>query len=127
MICKEYNPIKKKLVLVESNQQNKITLNMFNFLFPIGKGGYGKVWKVEFKKNNQIYAIKQMSKVKVINKKSVSSVMNERNFLARLSHPFIVNMELAFQNRENLYLLMDYLDGGDLRYHLGNKQFFSEK
>jgi len=65
---------------------------MFNFLYPIGKGGYGKVWKVEFKKNRQTYAIKQMSKIKVINKKSVSSVMNERNFLAKLSHPFIVNM-----------------------------------
>lgn len=66
-----------------------------------------------------------MSKAKVISKKSVASVLNERNFLARLSHPFIVNMIYGFQDRESLYLIMDYLDGGDLRYHLGNRQFFS--
>lgn len=71
--------------------------------------------------------MKQMSKAKVISKKSVTSVMNERNYLARLSHPFLANMFCAFQDRENLYLVLDYLDGGDLRYHLGNRQYFSEK
>ena len=94
---------------------------------PIGKGGFGKVWKVEHKKLKTIFAMKEMSKAKVVNKKSVSSVMNERTFLAKLNHPFIVNMTSAFQDRENLYLVMDYLDGGDLRYHLGNKRYFSEK
>ena len=49
---------------------------MFNVLYPIGKGGFGKVWKVETKKGKQIYAMKMMSKVKIINKKSVQSVMN---------------------------------------------------
>jgi serine/threonine protein kinase len=91
----------------------------------VGKGGFGKVWKVEQKGTKRIYAMKLMSKAKVINKKSVSSVLNERNFLAKLSHPFIVNMANAFQDREYLYLIMDYLDGGDLRYHLGNRPFFS--
>jgi serine/threonine protein kinase len=100
---------------------------MFNVLVPIGKGGFGKVWKVEAKKNKQIFAMKQMSKVKVINKKSVSSVMNEKEFLCKLNHPFLVNMTSAFQDREYLYLIMDYLDGGDLRYHLGNKRYFNEK
>ena len=66
-----------------------------------------------------------MSKAKVISKKSVTSVMNERNFLSKLNHPFLVNMTYAFQDRDNLYLAMDYLDGGDLRYHLGNRQYFN--
>lgn len=98
---------------------------MFNVIQAIGKGGFGKVWKVEAKKTRQVFAMKEMSKVKIINKKSVTSVMNEKEFLARLTHPFLVNMTYAFQDRENLYLIMDYLDGGDLRYHLGNKRFFS--
>ena len=98
---------------------------MFGVLMPIGKGGFGKVWKVEHKKLKTVFAMKEMSKAKVVNKKSVSSVMNERTFLAKLTHPFIVNMTYAFQDRENLYLIMDYLDGGDLRYHLGNKRYFS--
>ena len=51
--------------------------------------------------------------------------MNERKILAKLNHPFIINMTSAFQDRENLYLVMDYLNGGDLRYHIGKKGKFS--
>nr|VVW89904.1 unnamed protein product [Nymphaea colorata] len=98
---------------------------MFNVLLPIGKGGFGKVWKVESKKGGQVYAMKEMSKAKIISKKSVTSVMNEKEFLAKLNHPFMVNMTCSFQDREHLYLIMDYLDGGDLRYHLGNRRYFN--
>lgn len=48
----------------------------------IGKGGFGKVWKVEMKKSKHYYAMKEMSKAKIIAKRSVNSVMNERNLLA---------------------------------------------
>jgi serine/threonine protein kinase len=105
----------------------EVSRKMFGTGLAIGKGGFGKVWKVEMKKSKQVFAMKQMSKVKVICKKSVASVMNERRHLARLQHPFLVNMSYAFQDREYLYLIMDYLDGGDLRYHLGNRQLFNEK
>jgi serum/glucocorticoid-regulated kinase 2 len=100
---------------------------MFNVLLPIGKGGFGKVWKVEAKKGAQVYAMKEMSKAKIISKKSVTSVMNEKIFLAKLTHPFLVNMNCSFQDREHLYLIMDYLDGGDLRYHIGNRRYFNER
>jgi len=66
-------------------------------------------------------------KIKIINKKSVNSVMNERKLLSSINHPFIVNMIGAFQNRENLYLVMDLLNGGDLRYHIGLKRTFTEE
>jgi serine/threonine protein kinase len=67
-----------------------------------------------------------MSKSRVITKKSVSNVMNERKLLASLAHPFIVNMEYAFQSRDNLFLVMDLMPGGDLRYHLGRAGRFTE-
>ena len=51
--------------------------------------------------------------------------MNERTLLSRLKHPFIVNMTYAFQDKENLYLIMDFLNGGDLRYHIGIRRRFS--
>mgnify|MGYP000007520523 CR=1 FL=1 len=70
--------------------------------------------------------MKEMQKAKIINKKSINSVMNERTLLADLNHPFLVNMKSSFQDRENLYLVMDYLNGGDLRYHIGCKGRFSQ-
>jgi serine/threonine protein kinase len=99
---------------------------MFSFLYPIGKGGFGKVWKVQQKKSKQDYAMKEMLKARIISKRSVNSVMNERYLLSIIKHPFIVNMEFAFQSRENLYLVMDLMPGGDLRYHLGRQRKFTE-
>ena len=78
------------------------------------------------KKNNKKYALKEMSKVKIIDRRSEKSIKGEREFLSKLHHPFIVNMACAFQDYENLYLVMDLLTGGDLRYHLCHMQKFSE-
>jgi serine/threonine kinase 32 len=69
------------------------------------------------KKNSKRYAMKEMSKVKIIDKKSEKSILGERDLLSKLKHPFIVNMICAFQDYEYLYLLMDLLTGGDLRFH----------
>ena len=59
----------------------------FKFHNVAGKGGFGKVWKVERKKFRTMYAMKEMSKVRIVNKKSVNSVINERKLLAQLKHP----------------------------------------
>ena len=103
---------------------------MFNFLRVVGKGGFGRVWKVTEKKSKEVYALKVIDKARVITKKSVQSVMNERYILSALiegQSQFIVNMKCAFQDRENLFLLMDYLDGGDLRYYINRSYPFSEE
>jgi len=67
-----------------------------------------------------------MSKVKIIDRRSEKSIKTEREFLSKLRHPFIVNMNCAFQDFENLYLVMDLLTGGDLRYHICKLRRFSE-
>ncbi len=99
----------------------------FEFLYIIGRGGFGKVWSVKSKKANKCYALKQMSKVKIIDKKSIKSINSEREFLSELFSPFIVNMHYAFQDKEYLYLVMDLLSGGDLRYHISIHKKFSEE
>jgi len=68
-----------------------------------------------------------MSKLKVIDKKSEKSINSERLFLSKLHHPFIVNMHYAFQDNDNLYLIIDLLNGGDLRYHISRHKKFSEE
>ena len=67
-----------------------------------------------------------MQKIRIINKRSVHSVMNERKILETLENPFIVNMHFAFQDKENLYLVLDLKNGGDLRYHICQNKRFSE-
>lgn len=99
---------------------------MYEFKKIVGKGGFGRVWKVTDKKTRQVFALKVMDKAKIITKKSVKSVINEKDILSKLSYDHIVNMISAFQDRENLYLLIDYLDAGDLRYYINRKYKFDE-
>ena len=68
-----------------------------------------------------------MSKLKIVDRRSEESIMSERNLLSTLNYSFIVNMYFAFQDFYNLYLVMDLLTGGDLRYHIAFKKIFSEK
>lgn len=75
---------------------------MFNFERIVGKGGFGRVWKVKDKRNKEVYALKVIDKARVITKKSVQSIMNEREILSILLEDpsnFIVNMHCSFQDR----------------------------
>ena len=112
---------------IKNQQKSSLNKNNFKFLYVIGKGGFGRVWKIQSKKTKIKYALKEMSKLKIIDKKSEKSINSEREFLSKLNHPFIVNMHYAFQDRDNLYLVMDLLNGGDLRYHISRYRKFSEE
>ena len=56
----------------------KINIYQFNFLYCIGRGGFGKVWKVRCKKSNIFYAMKEMEKARIMSRRSLNSVMAER-------------------------------------------------
>ena len=105
----------------------KLSKSLFDFLYVIGRGGFGKVWKVLLKKTSKYYALKEMSKMKIILKRSEKSIQSERELLSNLYHPFIVNMISAFQDFNNLYLVMDLFKGGDLRYHIFLNKKFNER
>ena len=121
--------VKSSKNLKQSNLSETFSLspNLFDFKYIIVKGGFGKVWKVVLKKTGELFALKEMSKAKIIDKKSEKSIKYERDLLVKLKHPFIVNMHFAFQDKENLYLVMDLLTGGDLRYHISKQKKFTEE
>jgi len=56
--------------------------------YVVGKGGYGKVWKVVSKRNNKEYAMKEMSKAVIMAKKSITSIIYERDILSRLKSSY---------------------------------------
>lgn len=65
-----------------------------------------------------------MTKAKIVDERSELNVLRERVFLAKMHSPFIVNMLCSFQNKFNLFIVMELLTGGDLRFHLLNYSFF---
>ena len=127
----------KNILNQQSSESNKYILfifikivinrNSFDYLSIIGRGGFGKVWKVCHKQTRILYAMKEMNKSKIIDKKSDKSVKSERDLLSKLNHPFIINMHFSFQDSDNLYLVMDLLTGGDLRYHICKTRYFTEE
>ena len=74
----------------------------------------------KYPKKSNIYLI-----VRVIEKNSVECIMNEKMILSNLSSNFLINISQAFQDDKNLYLIMDYLRGADLRYHICYKEYFT--
>ena len=70
--------------------------------------------------------MKEMSKVKAYMKKSLASILSEKNILKNLHYALISNLNFSFQDKEYLFLVLDYLPGGDLRYYLSRKIKFNE-
>ena len=90
----------------------------------VGQGGFGKVWRVQHKKSGMSLAMKEMKKAAVINRRSVSAILNELKLLAHLSHSFLINAHYAFQDSQYLYIALDYVNSGDLRYHIKKRKRF---
>jgi serum/glucocorticoid-regulated kinase 2 len=97
---------------------HSVSLKDFEMVYPIGKGAFGHVWKVTQINTQKSFAMKKMKKAAIVYKKSSELIMNERRLLGILNHPFIVNLHYAFQNLENLFLVIDLMPGGDFRYYL---------
>jgi len=73
------------------------------------------------------YAMKVLKKRRLFENNQLHHLHQERKILTEISHPFIVKLHYAFQTPEKLYFIMDYLNGGDMFYHIRKKGRFSEK
>ena len=76
-----------KKINEELYKNGKVNKNSFEFNEIIGKGGISIVWKATMKKDNKIYALKEMSKVKIIDKNCVNNILFERDLLSKMNHP----------------------------------------
>lgn len=100
----------------------------FELLKVIGMGAFGKVLQVRSKVTDQVLAMKVISKRKLKSKQGyIENVKAERDILTRVNHPFVVTMHCSFQTREKLFILMDFLAGGELFLRIGREGIFLEK
>ena len=90
----------------------------FDPLYLIGTGSLGKVILVRYKKNKNIYAMKELSKSKIKINKQEENSKSERDLMIELTSPFIVNIKFAFQDETKLYIVSEFLQGGDMFYHM---------
>ncbi|KAF1978349.1 Pkinase-domain-containing protein [Bimuria novae-zelandiae CBS 107.79] len=101
----------------------------FEILKLIGKGTFGQVFQVRKRDTRRIYAMKVLSKKVIVQKKEVAHTLGERNILVRTAmadSPFIVGLKFSFQTPSDLYLVTDYMSGGELFWHLQREGRFQE-
>lgn len=94
----------------------------------LGKGSFGKVILVKHTKTGKLYAQKQLQKASmIVNTKNYERTLTERTILEKVTHPNIVKLYYAFQDFDKVYLMLEYLQGGELFYHLRQEHIMSEK
>ncbi|XP_063777749.1 serine/threonine-protein kinase greatwall [Pseudophryne corroboree] len=98
----------------------------FNIVKPVSRGAFGKVYLARRKNNSRLFAVKVVKKADMINKNMVQQVQAERDALALSKSPFIVHLYYSLQSANNIYLVMEYLIGGDVKSLLHIYGYFDE-
>ncbi|KAJ3233796.1 hypothetical protein HDU81_001977 [Chytriomyces hyalinus] len=103
-----------------------VELKHFELQTAIGKGAFGKVKLVQHKNTKEKYALKYIDKKMCVEMKAVDCIIQERFLLEDVHSTFICNLRYAFQDDENMFMVIDLALGGDLRYLLNTKGPLSE-
>lgn len=107
-------------------QRHKMGADDFELLTMIGKGAFGEVRVCKEKTTGQVYAMKKLKKSEMLRRGQVEHVKAERNLLAEVDSNCIVKLYCSFQDEEFLYLIMEYLPGGDMMTLLMRKDTLTE-
>lgn len=111
----------------EVEVDGELNLRHFQLLRSVGRGAFGKVRIVQKRDDRKLYALKYINKEKCSKMKAVHNVIQERQLLEQIKFPFIVNLQFAFQDDENMFMVLDLMLGGDLRYRLDRAGPLSEE
>ncbi|RWR81136.1 serine/threonine-protein kinase tricorner isoform X1 [Cinnamomum micranthum f. kanehirae] len=126
----EQNNILKRLEKKETEymrlQRHKMGVDDFELLTMIGKGAFGEVRVCREKSTGHVYAMKKLKKSEMLRRGQVEHVKAERNLLAEVDSNCIVKLYCSFQDDEFLYLIMEYLPGGDMMTLLMRKDTLTE-
>ena len=122
--------MRRMLQQKESNyirmRRSKMNKDMFHKIKTLGVGAFGEVTLVRKKDVHQLYAMKTLRKSEVLKRNQVAHVKAERDILAEADNEWVVKLYYSFQDRDNLYFVMDYVPGGDLMGLLIKLEIFEE-
>lgn len=104
--------------------KGKYTLTDFTIQRTLGTGSFGRVHLVQSKHNQRFYAVKVLKKAQVVKMKQVEHTNDERKMLQKVKHAFLVTLWGTFQDSKNLYMVMDFVEGGELFSLLRKSQRF---
>ncbi len=110
----------------KSLEQKPIDMGCFHQMRTLGRGAFGSVNACKKKDSGKLYAMKQIDKKRVQATDSVRSLIAEKEFLSKMDSIFVTSLKYAFMDEERLYLIMDLMTGGDLKYHLNHDGIFEE-
>lgn len=122
--------MRRSLQQKESNylrlRRAKLDKSMFQVIRTIGHGAFGEVSLVKRVETSTVYAMKTLRKKDVLMRNQVAHVKAERDILSEADNEWVVKLWYSFQDSENLYFVMDYIQGGDLMFLLQKKEIFEE-
>jgi len=105
-----------------TNRQSNIIGNslvqQFQKICVIGRGSFGSVYLVKKHDTEMIFAMKVIDKSRIADDKEIVHIKNEREVMIHNSHPFLMKLHYSFQTRTALYFVMDYINGGELFFHI---------
>ena len=118
------NDIAKKMDTKDDFQNSilKLSYSDFEHLKLLGRGSFGEVLLVRLKANKKLYAMKILDKNILKQRKQQIHTKTERDLMVKINCPFIVNIKSAFQDEFKLYIVSEFLQGGDLFFHLHEKK-----
>ncbi|KAF6150851.1 hypothetical protein GIB67_020934 [Kingdonia uniflora] len=105
---------------IHQSSKDRTSIDDFEIIKPISRGAFGRVFLAKKRTTGDLFAIKVLKKADMIRKNAVESILAERDILISVRNPFVVRFFYSFTCRENLYLVMEYLNGGDLYSLLRN-------
>nr|XP_053656124.1 RAC serine/threonine-protein kinase-like [Cherax quadricarinatus] len=105
----------------------RLTLDNFEFIRVLGRGTFGKVMLCRQKKNDRIYAMKVLRKDVIIERRELAHTYAENCVLKAVDHPFLTCLKYSFQTNDYLCFVMEYVNGGELFFHLTEERSFTEE